>query len=321
MEAKKKTVISRVFKVIGFTALIAAIIVGASFGFNIAGDNSTRSYEQRQIFREKDNTIDVLVLGNSGVHAGVSPMEMYAEYGFTSYDCSQSLQLPWESYQFLAETIEHQNLKVLALEVDQFFSTSRQRNRYGKLREYGIRAFPLYETHLGWKSIGEKNVRSVTKGYIYTYVKVPAKGNVFRQPTEEKYKMQSDSERYLKKIYDLCEDKGIELMLFEVPSANGRWDNRKHNTITEFAQAHELNFVDMNDRIEELGLDWKYDTRDKGDHLNYNGAVKVSKWLGKFLSENYGLESRKGNPRYAHWDEDYAEYAKLVGRKSDGKKN
>ena len=314
---EKKTLVARIFKVIGFISVIAAVIVGASFGFNMAGGNSTRSYEQRRIFKEKKNTIDVLVLGNSGVYAAVSPMEMYAEYGFTSYDISQSLQLPWESYQFLEETLENQDLKVLALEVDQFFSNARQRVRYGKLREYGMKAFPLYETHLGWKNIGSKNARSITKGYLYTYISAPFRGEISRLPTDEKFEMHPDSEPYLQKIYDLCEEKDVRLMLFEVPSANGRWDNRKHNTIEEFANTHGIAFVDLNDSIEELGLDWEHDTRDRGDHLNYNGALKVSKWLGNYLSENYGLVSRKGDSRYADWDKDYESYVKLVGRKSN----
>ena len=315
---EKKKVVGRIFKVLGFTAVIAAIIVGASFGFNIpGGENSTRSYEQRLIFYEKKNTIDVLFVGNSSVHAGVSPMEMYSDYGFTSYDCAQSLQLPWESYEFIIETLEYQDLKVVALEVDQFFSTTKQRVKYGNLREYGLKVFPLYETHLGWKHIGSKNARSITKGYIYTYISVPFRGKISRQPTDELYKIHPDSESYLQKIYDLCLEKGIQLMLFEVPSADGRWSSSKHNTINEFAQSHGINFVDMNDCIEDIGLSWEHDTRDKGDHLNYNGAVKVSKWLGKYLSENYGLVSRKGDSRYAYWEEDFKKYAKYVGRSSD----
>ena len=318
---EKKTVISRIFKVIGFTAVIAAIVVGASFGFNMAGGNSIRSYEQRKIFNEKENTLDVLVLGNSRVYASVSPMEMYIEYGFTSFDSSQALQLPWESYKFLTETLKDQDLKVLAMEVDQFFYDTKDRVTRLKFKEAAMKMFPLYETHLLWKDAGSKKTRSATKGYVYTDVSVPFKGNVYRPPTDKKYKLHSQSESYLQKFYDICEENGIELMLFAVPSTSARWDSSKRNAFEEFSALHDIKFVDLNDYVEEMGLDWTHDTRDRGDHLNYNGAVKVSKWLGKYLSENYGLESRKGDPRYAHWEDDFERYSKLVKRVSDGEKN
>lgn len=53
---------------------------------------------------------------------------------------------------------------------------------------------------------------------------------------------------------------------------------------------------------EELGIDWKSDTLDGGDHLNEAGATKVSKYLGTFLKERYGLTDHRGNAAYAVWD-------------------
>ena len=58
-----------------------------------------------------------------------------------------------------------------------------------------------------------------------------------------------------------------------------------------------------------LGIDWASDTKDGGDHLNFDGAKKVSAYVGNWLSEAYGLKDKRNNPDYKHWEEDSVEYA------------
>ena len=41
-----------------------------------------------------------------------------------------------------------------------------------------------------------------------------------------------------------------------------------------------------------------------GDHLNYYGAAKITRWLGDFLSD--ALPDHRGEAAYAAWDRDLA---------------
>ena len=79
------------------------------------------------------------------------------------------------------------------------------------------------------------------------------------------------------------------------------------NTITEVTEAFGVPFFDMNLYYEEIGLDFSQDFSDP-HHVNVQGADKVTKFLAKYLVEEYDLQDHRGEPEYASWDELYEEY-------------
>ena len=54
------------------------------------------------------------------------------------------------------------------------------------------------------------------------------------------------------------------------------------------------------------------DTGDKGDHVNYTGAKKTTKFIGKYLNEKKYLPSHKEDEIHKTWDKQYEEYKKIV---------
>ncbi len=65
--------------------------------------------------------------------------------------------------------------------------------------------------------------------------------------------------------------------------------------MTAYAKELGIPFVDLNTIEGKYAVDWKYDTRDGGKHLNCYGAKKVTKYLGKYITENYTFENKKDN--------------------------
>ena len=61
-------------------------------------------------------------------------------------------------------------------------------------------------------------------------------------------------------------------------------------------------------------MDFDTDCYDEASHLNPDGAVKVTAWLGETLSQTYDLPDRRGDAAYAHWDEALAEYEEIYAR-------
>lgn len=69
-----------------------------------------------------------------------------------------------------------------------------------------------------------------------------------------------------------------------------------------------MDYLDLNLKLGEVGIDWKTDSLDKGDHLNLSSAQKVTKYLGEYLKLAYELPDHRGEAFYAAWDKEEEEY-------------
>ena len=50
-----------------------------------------------------------------------------------------------------------------------------------------------------------------------------------------------------------------------------------------FPNADIFTLVAKKEVCDELGIDWNFDSRDGGDHLNYYGAIKASEFVGNII--------------------------------------
>ncbi len=125
--------------------------------------------------------------------------------------------------------------------------------------------------------------------------------------------------RELGKMADFCREKGLNLILIKIPKD---WTDVKHDALTEIGQKYDIPVLDMNDVdiIEEIGLDFPNDYYQM-THANYYGATKMTKYLGKYLTEHYSFEDVRGEgeerdrdvSRKYRFMEDYAKsYDKLA---------
>ena len=73
--------------------------------------------------------------------------------------------------------------------------------------------------------------------------------------------------------------------------------------MAELAEKNKIVYLDLN-LVEEIGINWKTDTKDAGDHLNFAGAKKVTKYIGKYLNEKFQLTDHRGDAKYQKWYED-----------------
>ena len=302
-----------------FLSGLLAILLVSGFVFK-PKDNMKESgiedFQTNGIRSEKENTIDVLILGDSLSYAGIAPIVMYQDYGITSYVCGSSGQQMFDTYRYLKIAFETQKPKYVILETDALY---RKFDVADSVGSDILEALPVFRYHDRWKQLelsdfkGEVNYTAVNdhKGYRYNDTIKGIPNRDYMIETTDIQDMTELSKQYFDEIATFCKENGAELILLSVPSVKN-CNYKKHNAIQKLADKYGVEFINMNLMKNEVPIDWEVDTRDKGDHLNHTGATKVTSYLGKYLFENKDLEDHRMDEKYSHWNKSLEEYLKTI---------
>jgi len=177
--------------------------------------------------------------------------------------------------------------------------------------------FPLLRYHDRWKELSNSDLdwdpempfyhRAIHyHGYGTYYHTVFSDFDNYYDSVTFNEDILEENKKILLDISSLCSENGVELLLIKTPSQVWRQD--LHNLTQQWADEYGIPFLDYNDIIEEIGIDITTDFMDKVEHLNDNGANKVSSHLGEYLQEHYSLPDYRGDPVYANWNEDWKVY-------------
>ncbi len=310
-------------KTVAFLLGFVLLLQGLSWLFIVRGSGNRNAMS---ILRQEENTLDYLVMGDSECYSSVSPMEIWKDFGFAGYNCGVIGQHIQYTYYLLEQILAKQSPHLVLLETNALFRSSSGGG--GELETVVDNAaasyFPLLQYHNGWQKIRISDIsqfrpfekaskNDILKGFHYRPQIVPYTGGEYMTPTDKVREIEPIPLHYLNCIADLCEEKGIRLILYSSPSPDN-WNYRKHNGVEQYVQERQITFLDLNLKTEELGIDWSKDTTDRGDHLSFPGAKKVSAYIGKWLSENTGLQDMRSDERYVSWDEMLPEYLKRTGQ-------
>lgn len=274
---------------------------------------------------------DVLILGDCEVYENISPVTMWEEYGITSYIRGSSEQLIWQSYYLLEDTLKYETPKVVVLNVLAMQQSEAKSEAYNRMTLDGMRwsfsklnsikesmteeesiisyVFPFLRYHSRWSELTSDDIKYMfdkpnvtTNGYLMQVGVRPMTVSPQEVPLKN-YQFSERNYRYLDKIRQLCEEKGIKLVLMKAPSMYPYWYEQWNTQIKEYAQKYDLLYLNMIEQSEKIGIDYTTDTFDYGQHLNVDGAEKLSKYLGKILKEKCNAADYRNNTEYQKtWD-------------------
>lgn len=314
----------KLVKIFSFVAIVVAIIIALSAVITPNGTTvGITKYEKSKIWAmdERENSIDVLFLGDSEVYCAISPLEIWDEYGYATFDCSSGQVRSYESYDLLQAILTKQSPQIVFIEANFLY---REYDRADIIYDKIYENLPLFKYHDVWKSYIDRDHEYESldklgyKGYRHYNIVQPAKNTNYMVQTDNVWDIDSVNKSYFDKIVTLCQDEGIEVVLLSSPSVVN-WSYSKHNAMAQLADKYELPYIDLN-LTKDLDIDWKKDTKDLGDHVNHRGAVKVSRWLGKYLDENYDLVDHRDEPEYQDWNDLLVKYKEKTKPKDKPKK-
>ncbi len=311
----KKTFKNIIFSVL-FVALIAlslavgSIIVVPKTNLKEAGMKDATAFG---VISEPKNTIDAVFLGDSEVYRSVMPLKIWEDYGITSYVCSTPAQQLYYSFEFLQKTFKTQSPKYIFIETNSFF---RDFTFSDVIENTAEKIVPFFRYHTNIRKVLSSglNLEKMFASPDYTTI-INDKG--YRLSLKVKGKKEkpsymalsnlrepiSDSNvSYIKKINNYCRANGATLVFLSIPSTQN-YNYARHNSIADLAALLGVDYVDMNLLREEVPINWKKDTYDKGDHLNYYGAKKVTAYLAAYLANTEAFFDKRSVFEYSAWNE------------------
>lgn len=270
---------------------------------------------------------EVIILGDCEVYANFSPMEMYKEQGIKAYVRGSSQQMLWQSYYILKETLKYEKPKLVV------FSVGALRNGEDKINEAYNRlaidnmkwskekvdiikssmtdeesflsyVLPILRYHDRISTLTKEDFNYMLKDDTVSYngfiinKEVKPLGNLPIKRKLPSYDFDKRNLEYLDKIVKLCKDSGIKLLLVKAPSVYPYWYDEYEDFISNYAKDKEIDYLNLLNLTDEIGIDFSTDTYDGGLHLNLNGAIKNSNYFASYLKDHYELTDYKNDPTY-----------------------
>ena len=318
-------------RLVCFALLTALLLSYAVYVFTPKSDYGICS--MMNLYRQPDDSIDVLAVGTSLAYAGINTNVLWEEYGIAAYDLCSAEQPFWVSYYTLREVLKTQRPKVILLDAKPAIYT-RDYSKRGRtiLSTFGIRGI---ENRIGAILACVEKSRDAL-GYILglpevhsNYSKLTAndfvfppdngsrgaswKGYIESDQVEHHQKpslvfntvwrnMNDREEEYARKIFELAQEEGITVLLLGLPNPDYANDHMYYNALWAVAEEYGVHGINYNDPGIRFGLRYSSDFAD-WQHLNVKGSVTFSRKLGEDLKMLFDLPDRRGDAKYISYDE------------------
>lgn len=335
---KNKAKLKNGIKVISFLLIFSLLLCGFQQIVQAKWLKHSSTYMANEYYDSDKNDYDVCIIGSSQTSCGILPMQWYEDYGISGFNASFSAQNLRSSYFWLREVDKKNDLKLAVLDVSQLFEEPYEaayrkaidpmrlsRNKIDAIIDHektytcedkdtvDSYFFPFLKYHSRVNELTELDFNFFDMDTGFRYYRGAWISYMVRQDLVlEDYIIDHQAEETvspvalqldgLDKIVDYCRANGIELMLIKTPKAD--WTLSKSHFAQDYAEKHDLVYLDFNYQSlwDAVGFDIKNDFKDM-THVNIRGAVKMTDYLGSYISANYALKDFSGQD-----EDDLAQY-------------
>ena len=316
MQASKK---EKLLRTIGFFLTLIAVLSILNFVFNPLRLDMVKYVTEHDsyylsLMQEPEDTIDVLIMGDSLSYGMINPMDFWEEKGITSYIAGQAGQVVPETYFELYNIVKNQSPKVILLETG-ILTHDVETELHILVYQIMYDFLPATKYHELWKvMLGDKDQKTKPhfKGFEIRDVIAGYSGEEYMIPTDGVFRIRPLSKLYLEKIKSLCDEHDIELILVSMPSPKN-YNYKKHNGIKKISDELGIKYIDFNLMTDELSFDWNTDMLDYNDHVNINGTAKTSDYLLNYIIENYDIKSRADGELADKWNKELKDFKEKFG--------
>ena len=209
-----------ILKIAAFTVILILMIGLLGFPFRggywyLRGYLADRDCRIAGIQEEPEGQVDVLNVGDSLADIAITPVEMFRDYGITSYVMGRDLQKCTETYYAIKQARQHQPVKVVLWEVHNLCKHQEDFEPYMVgISEYAKYRSQFIKYHYVWKRLIEgKGIRKYFKGYVVNEKVTPDDREMpyLNYTVTEAFEIPEDQLYVFDKIYDYWSTDWISL--------------------------------------------------------------------------------------------------------------
>ncbi len=333
-----------IIKIAAFLLILGFLLYGINGAlepkYTLANSEWPTTSTFRSFYTMEKDSVDVLFLGSSFCVNGFIPQEIYNQYGIRSYNLGSEQQSVLLSYYWLEEALRFQKPSVVVLEghylqnvhpespintTEGLVRKSLDPMRLSKVKYDAVRAVCALDErqetaswyltnirfHDRWKSLGEIDFDNGES--MYSPLKGWAPGNegpitytipVADDGGEEIADLSPLMVEYFCRMADLCREKGIRLVVMDVPYVMSAEVYRAYKKLCSEQGA---DYIELGTEEAWNAMGVELPRENTFGHGNIWGNIKISRYAGKILSERYGVAGREdaqyeeSKPFYEHF--------------------
>ena len=329
---KMRNRINGIAKSVAFLAILAISLyyINRTFVPKYIYKNSiwptTSSYNQ--FYKMDKDSVDVLFFGSSVAVNAFSPQEIYNNYGIRSYNLGSEQQSVFLSYYWLKEALRFQSPKAVVLDTKFLFELHPENPinttegltrkcldpmKWSRVKAEAVSALceidseqselSYYLTnirfHTRWESLTEYDIlyKEVQTAELKGYSPIEEYG----PDTYNTYTFGGDFEtaaaphmimkEYLDKMTELCKEEGISFILVSLPGND--MNDSINNMLSSYAEEYKVDYYNLCETEMYNSIGAILPRESMIGHENLWGSIKMSKFIGKMLSEDYGISAVK----------------------------
>ncbi len=336
----------KIWKRIVSVLLILVMVAG---GIYIGDKLTTRGVSQRKYvkFFEEKKDYDVIFYGSSHVLSGIQPMELWNNYGITSFNLGGHAASIGMSYWVFRQSLNYHKPKLAILDIYDMYAYDQPYMDISFMH-YSMDAYPMGVTkfmavqdllkgrstaekaelffpfsvyHSRWDEVTEESAKAAFDTEIFNSncgseirygVAVPHEYE--RVDPEITMEGSEGADTYIRNFVRTCRDAGVEVCFIRVPYPACPENQMAENRVMKLASELGVRVIDLmrgaelDKMLDSKVINWNTDFVDANAHLNAVGAYKVTMYLGALLKQYYGFTDKRENAEYSNWNEDFKHY-------------
>ncbi len=339
---KKKTIQRIIAVTVTGIALIATLLLISKIV-----ERKASSYKYSDFFQDHNN-FDILFMGTSHVINAVFPMELWENYGITSYNFGGHSNRLATTYWVMELALEHTTPSLMVIDCYALGENTKTSNNFSYVH-LSLDAFPFSKTKIdAVKDLlndDEMAKRIETGQVIEDEKRIPigllwdfsvyhsrwdslnkddfSPGKNLEKGAESRIAVSAPNKLLsIDKSEMLSEDTvGVYYLERMITDCQNRGidvlltflpfpatESQLRDANRVYEIAQKYNVNYINFLDLEDVVDYNVDCYDANSHLNPSGAKKVTDYLGEYIINHYDFTDKRAIPEYSYWKADYQVY-------------